>query len=319
MVKIAPSSVTLRDGREFDIENDVVFTMLGREAPLDFFRRSGIAIRGEWTGRTWAAFLTFFAFCWFLYLWKGSTVLNQSFQQHGWFPYNVRALLAPAGAASKSWSGLMAINLGQPGFYYSLAYSLLVLIFGIKRMRRRRTPYVRWQTWTLIAFQMIPLFLLPYIVLPWMGYQGWFDSGPMKYAADQLFPAVNYDHGREYWRAFGLFSRGRCSSGMSSPRSRCGGGSRSHFVQTFVLIPLIVYRWGKGAYCGWICSCGGLAETLGDTHREKMPHGPVWNRVNMAGQVILLAALILLALACGELDVAGFGIGGKAALSSAEC
>ena len=36
------------------------------------------------------------------------------------------------------------------------------------------------------------------------------------------------------------------------------------FVQTFVLIPLIIRRWGKGAYCGWICSCGALAETLGD-------------------------------------------------------
>src|SRR5689334_21154985 len=38
-------------------------------------------------------------------------------------------------------------------------------------------------------------------------------------------------------------------------------------VQTFILIPLLVRRWGKGAYCGWICSCGALAETLGDAHR----------------------------------------------------
>ena len=313
VVKIAPSSVTLRDGREFDIENDVVFTMLGREAPLDFFRRSGIAIRGEWTGRTWAAFLTFFAFCWFLYLWKGSTVLNQSFQQHGWFPYNVRALLAPAGAASKSWSGLMAINLGQPGFYYSLAYSLLVLIFGIKRMRRRRTPYVRWQTWTLIAFQGIPLFVLPYIVLPWMGYQGWFDSGPMKYAADQLFPAVNYDHGREYWRAFGLILAWPLFIWNVFTAQPLWWWLAISFLQTFVLIPLIVYRWGKGAYCGWICSCGGLAETLGDTHREKMPHGPVWNRVNMAGQVILFAALILLALRVVSWTAPASALGGRAA------
>jgi polyferredoxin len=32
---------------------------------------------------------------------------------------------------------------------------------------------------------------------------------------------------------------------------------------------------------------------MGDTHREKMPHGPFWNRLNMAGQVILLAALLI--------------------------
>ncbi|HYB53146.1 MAG TPA: 4Fe-4S binding protein, partial [Thermoanaerobaculia bacterium] len=49
-----------------------------------------------------------------------------------------------------------------------------------------------------------------------------------------------------------------------------------------------------GAYCGWICSCGALAETMGDTHRQKMPHGPFWNRVNMIGQAILAAAMLLL-------------------------
>ena len=39
-----------------------------------------------------------------------------------------------------------------------------------------------------------------------------------------------------------------------------------------------------------------LAETLGDTHREKMPHGQNWNKLNMLGQVILLIAFIMLAL-----------------------
>ena len=67
-------------------------------------------------------------------------------------------------------------------------------------------------------------------------------------------------------------------------------------VQTFVLIPLIIYFWGKGAYCGWICSCGAMAETLGDTHRHKMPHGSAWNRVNMVGQVILATAILLLVM-----------------------
>ena len=31
------------------IENDSVFPMIGREAPLDFFRKSGVHIRGDWT------------------------------------------------------------------------------------------------------------------------------------------------------------------------------------------------------------------------------------------------------------------------------
>ena len=68
------------------------------------------------------------------------------------------------------------------------------------------------------------------------------------------------------------------------------------FVQTFVLIPLIVWRWGKGAYCSWLCTCGALAETLGDAHRRKMPHGPGWNRLNMLGQAVLAFAFALLGL-----------------------
>jgi len=38
---------------------------------------------------------------------------------------------------------------------------------------------------------------------------------------------------------------------------------------------------------------GALAETMGDAQRQKMPHGPIWNRVNMTGQVVLAAAFLL--------------------------
>jgi polyferredoxin len=33
---------------------------------------------------------------------------------------------------------------------------------------------------------------------------------------------------------------------------------------------------------------------MGDNQRQKMPHGPFWNRLNMAGQVILAVAFLLL-------------------------
>jgi polyferredoxin len=45
-----------------------------------------------------------------------------------------------------------------------------------------------------------------------------------------------------------------------------------------------------------VCSCGALAETLGDTHRTKMVHGEKWNRANIAGQVILLIAFVMLGI-----------------------
>ena len=51
VTRIEPKQVYLKNGTEEPLPNDVVFTMLGRKAPLDFFRRSGIPIAGEGTLR----------------------------------------------------------------------------------------------------------------------------------------------------------------------------------------------------------------------------------------------------------------------------
>ncbi len=284
-------------GKEETLPNDSVFTMIGREAPLAFLRRCGVRIRGEWTPATWGVFLAFFAFCIFLYNWKAGGVVYNAFKENHWFPFGVPAALgglASAFTRPANVLGTLALSLGSPGFYYSLAYCLCVVIFGIKRIRRRKTPYVKVQTLSLMAVQTVPLFLLPYLALPWMGHNGWFDHGAGQWLGNQLFPVTTWDpQGREYWRAFGFI--------LAWPLFIWNVFSYKPmilwlviaFVQTFVIIPAIIYKWGKGAYCGWICSCGALAETLGDAHRQKMPHGRFWNRLNMVGQVLLAVALIL--------------------------
>ncbi len=284
-------------GKQQTLRNDVVFAMIGREAPLDFFRRSGIPIRGEWRASTWAGFLAFFAFCCFVYTWKADTGVNHYFSAHKLFPFNIGSL--GSGALGKALSDAI----GSPGSYYSLAYCVAIILFGWKRIQRRKTPYVTRQTLTLTAVQVVPLFLLPYIVLPWMGNAGLFDHGILKPVGDNLFP----DH--SWWRAFGLvlawplfvwnFFNWRPLTWWLV----IGG------VQTFVLIPWMVRRWGKGAYCGWICSCGALAETMGDQQRQKMPHGPVWNRVNLVGQAILAICFLLFAARIVSWTAPGSAVG----------
>ncbi|HSS43896.1 MAG TPA: NAD(P)-binding domain-containing protein, partial [Thermoanaerobaculia bacterium] len=303
VVKIEPKHATLKDeaGKETTIPNSVVFTMLGREAPLEFFRRSRIPIRGEWKPATYLSFVLFLLFCVFLYNWKAGGAVNQYFQKHTLFPYDVPAWLEGAGggvaaAAAKTPAtllGTLAISLKDPGFYYSLAYCLCVLLFGIRRIRRRKTPYVRLQTVTLTLIQWIPLFLLPFVLLPYLGHNGVFDSGFGKTIADNLFPSADYGQGREYWRAFGLILAWPLFVWNVFSSKPLLWWLVIAFAQTFVIIPLIIRKWGKGAYCGWICSCGALAETMGDAHRQKMPHGPLWNRMNMVGQGALAAALLI--------------------------
>jgi len=316
VVQIEATYITLKDENgERTLDNDAVFTMIGREAPLGFFRRSRLPIRNEWTWWRVLGCVAFVVFCFAFYHWKGGhpqeftlggKSLTQIFGERRWFPFNIPGLIERAGgaftdASNREGNLLHTLKLGSndPSWWYGFLYSVIVVVFGVRRIRRRRTPYVKWQTFTLMAIQVIPLFVLPDIVLPWMGRNGWFEPGhPLRWIADQLFES--YDgvrgHERAYWRAFGFLLAWPLlvyNVFMDQPNYAWLGIS---FVQTFVLIPLIVWRWGKGAYCGWLCSCGALAETLGDAQRRKMPHGPVWNRLNMLGQVILAFAFALLGL-----------------------
>jgi thioredoxin reductase/ferredoxin len=279
-----------RDGSTSELQVDVVFSMIGREAPLDFFRRAGVRIAGEWTAGRAAAFAVFVAACSFVYVWKSGGSLTRLFQERGWFPFGIEA----AAGDAATLLGTLVRSMSEPGFWYSMAYCLCVVVFGIARIRRRRTPYIRVQTLTLMAIQVVPLFVLPYILLPWIGHNGGFDDGVLRTVADALFPTTAWSpHGREYWRAFGLVLAWPLFIWNVFTEQPMAWWLVISFVQTFVLIPAIVFVWGKGAYCGWICSCGALAETLGDTHRHKMPHGPIWNRLNMVGQVILGVALLM--------------------------
>jgi polyferredoxin len=263
--------------------------MIGREAPLDFFRRSGIPVRGEWTSARAAGLAVFLAFCALVYNWKAGGALTRWFEARTFFPFGLRL---PAGGPLVAALGA---SVREPGFWYALAYCAAVVVFGVRRIRRRRTPYVRRQTAALAAIQIVPLFLLPYVLLPWWGRAGAFDAGFGKTVADHLFPAVVSAQGREYWRAFGLVLAWPLFVWNVFSPHPMGWWLAIGALQTFVAIPLLVRRWGKGAYCGWICSCGALAETMGDAHREKMPHGPAWNRVNMTGQAILAVAMLLFA------------------------
>ena len=285
------------DGRPETIANDVVFAMIGRDPPLDFLRRCGVAIAGEMTPRRWTALGLFLVFCAWLYNWKSGGWMSDLWTRNHWFPTNLPALLAAAGGAiaadaqdPRTLIGTLAISASGPAFWYTLAYSLVVVIFGIRRIARRWTPYVTVQTLTLMTVQVLPLFLVPEVILPQLEHRGLLPQA----LADALFPVVSYGHGREFWRAYGLILAWPLNVYNIFTHQPLWWWIGIGFVQTCVLIPLGIYWFGKGFYCGWICSCGALAETLGDTHRHKMPHGPGWNRANFAGQAVLAVAILLL-------------------------
>src|SRR5580765_2060232 len=118
-------------GRTEPLANDVVFAMLGRKAPLDFFRRSGLAIAGEMTPRRWISLGLFLVFCGWLYDWKSGGWMSGLWSRLHWFPTNLPALLAVAGGSlaaqakdPRTLIGTLAISASSPAFWYTLAYSL---------------------------------------------------------------------------------------------------------------------------------------------------------------------------------------------------
>jgi NosR/NirI family transcriptional regulator, nitrous oxide reductase regulator len=177
----------------------------------------------------------------------------------------------------------------NPGFWYTFLYSLTILIFGLRRMAVNPTRYIKRQTWTLILIQVIPLFLLPEFILPFLKQWGLL-GGENGFLLTQVFP------NGELWRSYGfvlfwpLFLHNLFT------------GSVTTFwliytiLSTFALIPLLSYFWGKGAYCGWICSYGAMAETLGDEYRHSAPHGTGAKKWENAGQWVLLAAVLITGL-----------------------
>lgn len=297
---IDETEVTICDesGCDTVIPNDYVFTFIGREAPLDFFRKSGIKVSGDKNPKFWATIAFTFLFSVWMYHWKKGGKLPFDGKLPEWLLPNPGTLFA---GLSGWWSTPGTLGyiikgaMNDPGFYYSLAYCSCVLIFGIRRIRRRKTPYVKLQTTVLTLIQWIPLFILPYFLFPWLGANGAFTSGGFGQWFGETFlsngPGTTPD---QYWRSFGFILAWPLFVFNLFTDAPMWGWLILGFVQTFLIIPLIVWRWGKGAYCGWICSCGALAETMGDAHRAKMPHGPLWNKLNMVGQVVLLFAFVIL-------------------------
>lgn len=62
-------------------------------------------------------------------------------------------------------------------------------------------------------------------------------------------------------------------------------------VLTFIIIPLFTIRFGK-IYCSYICSCGALAETVGNGFRHRGPKGDLPRRIEKYGYIFVLLATI---------------------------
>ena len=157
-------------------------------------------------------------------------------------------LINPILAVNKVSLGLSG-NPASQWFLYGFMYCSVMTVFAIRMfIKYRHNAYQMVRTAVVLFFQIVFAFLIPEILVafnkPWFDFK---NAWPLDY---DLFFDLNKD--------WGLLSQGQIGLFMLV----------WGIVLTLVIVPVLVYFYGKRWYCSWVCGCGGLAETLGDPYRQ---------------------------------------------------
>ncbi len=237
------------DGKRETLPRDVGFVLIGADPPTSFLKRLGVVFEGEWGLKilpklTWVFTLVYAVYATKAGLWPLKSV------------YEI----------------LMRADL-RPDLLYGIVYTVLVTVFGTRALRKyKNDPYQRKRYSSLIAFQFLIYFLLPWS-LYYAGFAEWWRT----WTISLPFPLGYYG----LWEPAGdLFS------GTSLPWAVAA-------VVTFlVVMPLVSIRHGK-RFCSWVCPCGGIADTLGDGFRHKAPRGQSVRRWESLESVILVVTILV--------------------------
>lgn len=133
-------------------------------------------------------------------------------------------------------------------FVYGFLYCVVMIVMALRMfIKYRHNKYQILRTLSVLFFQIVFAFLIPEIMTS-LNMPG--------YDFKNAFP-LDYDFFFD-WN----LDRLRTSGGIGIFILIWG------IVLTLIIVPVMVYFFGKRWYCSWVCGCGGLAETLGDPYRQ---------------------------------------------------
>ena len=135
-------------------------------------------------------------------------------------------------------------------FVYGTLYTLAILAFGYKFiLKYRHNRYQQIRTFSVMFFQLGFAFLIPefmYVMNNDLPYYDLKSVWPLNY---YIF---------DEWSVNGFLSNGNIGLALIL----------FGILSIFVITPILTYKFGKRWYCSWVCGCGGLAETAGDSFRH---------------------------------------------------
>lgn len=166
---------------------------------------------------------------------------------------------------------------GKPAsqwFVYGVLYTLAILGFGFKFiLKYKHNKYQQLRTISVMFFQLAFAFLLPEIL------QG---LNQPYYNFANMWP-LNY-YFFDKWHVNGLLSTSNISLFMFA----------FGLAMVFLISPFLTYKYGKRWYCSWVCGCGGLAETAGDSFRHLSDNSlKSWKFERWSIHIVLVMSLVM--------------------------
>ena len=137
-------------------------------------------------------------------------------------------------------------------FVYGTFYTLSIILLGAKFIKKNiHSKYQVIRTISVMFFQLAIAFLLPEFL-------------------ERLNPSADYFQKdiKNMWPLNFYFTDSWNINGMLK------GGNLGAFMlvlgiaMVFIISPILTFFYGKRWYCSWVCGCGALAETAGDSFRQ---------------------------------------------------
>ena len=164
------------------------------------------------------------------------------------------------------------------GLYYLLYFSAIAG-FGLYWAVKRNNRMIWKRNLTIIATQWTLWWGIPTFLAVFIGRNPWtplltrsLNAWPLNMGAFKVDPVVGPGD-PAWWHTVAVV------------------GVVWAAVLTFIVIPLVTIRWGK-IYCSYICSCGALAETVGNGFRHRGPKGDLPRKFEKMGFVFIALATI---------------------------
>lgn len=187
-----------------------------------------------------------------------------------WFPYYLSEWIVLLDGLSNWFTG---VNSNQ-WFLYGFMYTVVVCVMAVRIIRKyKSSTYHLIRTGSIVFFQLIFAFIIPQVLyalqLPAIDLK---NSWPLDYSLFFEYRIQEFIQSGAFGVALLVWS----------------------VVLFLIIVPVFTYKYGKRWYCSWVCGCGGLAETAGDTFRHLSDKSKLAHRIEKYLIYSVLAVIVIL-------------------------